>query len=113
MRSAPSPEDVTALLLEWSAGDGTARDRLMPLVYDELRRLARAQLRRERSSHTLSSGALIHEAYLRMVDQRRVALAGRVQFFAMAANVMRRVLVDHARSRGARKRGGPQLRCVS
>ena len=81
----------------------------MPLVYDELRRIASAYLRHERSDHTLQTTALVHEAYLRLVDQRAVSLRGRGQFFSLAAQMMRRILVDHARGRHAEKRGGTKL----
>ncbi len=101
-----SPHDVTALLLSWSAGDRDAPARLMPLVYDELRRLARGYLRRERAEHTLQPTALVNEAYLRVVDQTRVSWENRAQFFGLAARLMRNVLVDHARERAAQKRGG-------
>ena len=102
----PSPPDVTRLLLDWSRGDRTALDRLMPLVYDELRALAARSLRSERSAHTLQGTALVHEAYLKLVDQRQVRWQDRAHFFAVAAQVMRRILVDHARRHGAAKRGG-------
>ena len=101
-----SPHDVTALLLSWSAGDRDAPARLMPLVYDELRRLARGHLRRERADHTLQPTALVNEAYLRVIDQTRVTWENRAQFFGLAARVMRNILVDHARERAAQKRGG-------
>jgi RNA polymerase sigma factor (TIGR02999 family) len=104
------PKDVTALLLSWSAGDEGASAELMPLVYNELRRLARDYLRRERSDHTLQPTALVNEAYLRIVDQRLVSLQNRAQFFGLAAQLMRHILVDHARARGAEKRGGLQPR---
>ncbi len=101
-----SPEEVTALLQAWSAGDVAAGDRLVPLVYDELRRQAARQLRRERGDHTLRPTALVHEAYLRLAGQERAHWQSRAQFFAVAAQVMRRVLVDHARRQKARKRPG-------
>src|SRR6185295_9072800 len=104
--SATSPNDVTRLLIEWSNGDHTALDQLIPLVYDELRRLARGYMRREKQGHTLQTSALIHEAYLRLVDQENVRLQNRAQFFGFAAQLMRRILVDHARSRSRIKRGG-------
>ena len=104
--SATSPNDVTRLLIEWSNGDHTALDQLIPLVYDELRRLARRYMRREKQGHTLQTSALIHEAYLRLVDQENVRLQNRAQFFGFAATVMRRVLVDYAREHRALKRGG-------
>jgi len=105
-----SKKDVTELLIEWSAGDKDALERLIPLVYDELRRLARAHLRRERGSHTLQPTALVNEAYLRIVDQQRVRWQNRVQFFAICSQIMRRILVDHARKRLADKRGGARTR---
>ena len=102
----PSGHEVTELLQAWSEGNVAARDLLMPLVYDELRRRASAYLRRERPGHTLQPTALVHEAYLRLVDQRRVAWRNRAQFFGVAAEMMRRVLVDHARANKAAKRSG-------
>lgn len=104
--SNSSPHDVTGLLLSWSDGDRDAPARLMPLVYNELRRLARDHLRRERPDHTLQPTALVNEVYLRLVDQRRVSWQTRAQFFGLAAQLMRHVLVDHARTRAAAKRGG-------
>jgi RNA polymerase sigma factor (TIGR02999 family) len=101
----PSPQDVTALLLDWSRGDRGALDQLLPLVYAELRRIAARQLRAERVGHTLQPTALVHEVYLRIVDQRRVDWQNRAHFFGVAAQVMRRILVDHARRRKAGKRG--------
>ena len=101
---------VTALLQAWSAGDSTALDRLIPLVHSELRRLARRYMRRERSRHTLQTTALINEAYLRLVDAQTVDWRNRAHFFAIAARVMRRVLVDFARERGYQKRGGGSCR---
>ena len=105
-------EGVTELLLAWSEGDRQALDRLMPMVYAELRRQARAQLARERGSHTLQPTALVHEAFLRLVDQRRVHWQNRAQFFGVSAQLMRRILVDYARARGAAKRGGDSV-CVT
>jgi RNA polymerase sigma factor (TIGR02999 family) len=99
------PDDVTQLLENWSNGDRGALERLMPLVYDELHRLARSYLRRERSDHTLQSTALVHEAYLRMVDQKNVRWQNRAHFFGVAAQYIRHILVDHARSHLAAKRG--------
>ena len=95
---------ATALLVRWKNGDSNALDQLLPLVYDELRRLARYYLQRERSEHTLQSTALVHEAYLRLVDQN-VDWQSRAHFFGIAAQMMRRILVDHARARNAAKRG--------
>jgi RNA polymerase sigma factor (TIGR02999 family) len=100
--------DVTELLLRWSQGDRQALDRLMPLVSAELRRLARGHLRREAPGHTLQPTALVNELYLRMVDRARVSWQCRAQFFAFAAQSMRRILVDHARARRRAKRGGGQ-----
>ena len=99
------PTGVTRLLLEWRDGDAQALDELAPIVYDELRRLARRYMRRERAGHTLQTTALVHEAYLRLVGED-VAWEGRDHFFAIAATVMRRILVEFARRRQAEKRGG-------
>jgi RNA polymerase sigma-70 factor (ECF subfamily) len=104
----PESERVTQLLLAWSSGDREALDELTPLVYDELRRLAGAYLRRERRGHTLQTSALVHEAFLRMIDQR-VAWQNRAHFFGIAAKLMRRILVDYARSKDASKRGGGEI----
>ena len=101
---------VTELLLQWRAGDEQAREQVMVLVYGELRKRAAAYLRRERGGHTLQPTALVHEAYLRLVDQDRVAWQGRVHFLAIAASMMRRVLMDHGRRQKAKKRGGPRSR---
>jgi RNA polymerase sigma factor (TIGR02999 family) len=98
--------NITHLLKEWSDGDPLALDRLTPLVYEELRHQAARYLRRERRGHTLQTTALIHEAYLRLIDAKDVHWQSRTHFFAVAANLMRRVLVDHARRRDAEKRGG-------
>jgi RNA polymerase sigma factor (TIGR02999 family) len=100
----PAGHDVTRLLGDWSRGDRRALDRLLPLVYAELRRIAARQLRQERDGHTLQPTALVHEAYLRLVEQRSVDWESRAHFFGVAAQVMRRVLVDHARRQAARKR---------
>ncbi|MGH2406027.1 MAG: sigma-70 family RNA polymerase sigma factor [bacterium] len=102
--------DITGLLLAWRAGDRTAVDRLFPLVYDELRRIAHRQLGRERADHTLGTTALVHEAYLKLVDQTRAKWADRAHFFAVAARAMRRILVDYARRHRALKRGGERAR---
>jgi RNA polymerase sigma factor (TIGR02999 family) len=107
-----SPPDITALLDDWSRGNHHALDQLLPLVYAELRRIARRQLRRERVGHTLQPTALVHEAYLRLVDQRQVDWRNRVHFFGVAAQVMRRILVDNARRHNANKRGDG-VQCVS
>jgi RNA polymerase sigma factor (TIGR02999 family) len=101
-----SPSRVTRLLLDWSDGDERARDEVLPLVYDELRRLAALYLLRERHDHTLQPTALVHEAYLRLVDQRQVNWRNRAQFVGLAAVMMRRILVNYARDRAAGKRGG-------
>ncbi|HKW46326.1 MAG TPA: sigma-70 family RNA polymerase sigma factor [Gemmatimonadaceae bacterium] len=101
--------EITGLLLQWSEGDPEALGRLMPLVYRELRRLAEAQLHRENRDHTLDPTALVHELYLRLVDQRRAKWENRNQFFGIAARLMRRILVDYARARRATKRGGSAL----
>ena len=103
---APTPSDVTGLLLSWSNGDGAAGERLLPAIYAELHRQAERAMRRERGEHTLQATALVNEAYLRLVDQRRVEWHNRAHFFGIAAQMMRRVLVDHARGRLAAKRGG-------
>jgi len=100
--------DLTDLLVAWSAGDETARSRLIDAVYNELRGLAQGYLRRERADHSLAPTALVHEAYLKLIDQRQVRWQNRAHFFAMAAHLMRRILVDHARTRGAAKRDGGQ-----
>jgi len=102
----PIPENVTQLLVDWSRGDRTALDKLMPLVHSELRRLAANYLRRERQNHTLQPTALVNEAYLKLVDQRSAKWQNRAQFFGVAAQLMRRILVDHAREHQAAKRGG-------
>jgi len=101
-----SPNAVTQLLLDWSKGDKAAVDKLMPLVYDELRKLARHYMGRERPGHTLQTTALVNEAYLRLIDQRSVQWQNRAHFFGIASQLMRRILVDHARSRRYAKRGG-------
>jgi RNA polymerase sigma factor (TIGR02999 family) len=104
--SEAEPGDVTRLLQSWSYGDKKALNELVPLVYRELRRLAAAYLRRERRDHTLAPTALVHEAYLRLVDQTRVDCRTRTQFFGIAANLMRQILVNHAKRHGAVKRVG-------
>ena len=101
-----SPQDVTRLLIQLTDGNRTVLDELLPLVYSELRSLAANYLRRERSSHTLQPTALVHEAYLRLVDQNQVRWQNRAHFFGVAAQMMRRILVDHARGHNAEKRGG-------
>lgn len=102
----PADTDVTRILVNASQGNRSAVDRLMPLVYEELRRLAASRLQEERSDHTLSATALAHEAYLRLIDQNRVNWQSRAHFFAIAAKSIRRILVDHARARGRARRGG-------
>lgn len=109
MHSEPSPPgagEVTALLEAWSAGDRSALERLLPIVYGELRRIAARARRREPPGQTLQTTALVHEAYLRLVDQSRARFQNRAQFFGVAAQAMRRILVDQARRRSADKRGG-------
>lgn len=106
MDQPPVPHGVTALLIGWSRGDRDALDQLLPLVYDELHRMAVARLRRERPDHTLQPTALVHEAYLRLIDQRKTDWRNRAQFFGIAAAMMRRILVNYARDRAALKRGG-------
>lgn len=106
---APRAE-VTRLLRAWSRGDQAAAERLIPIVYGELRRQAAYYLRRERREHTLQPTGLVHEAYLRLVEQRRPDWQNRAQFFGVAAQMMRRILVDHARRHGAGKRGGSSCR---
>lgn len=104
---APSepPTAITGLLAGWSQGDAQALDRLVPLVYDDLRRIARGHLRRERDDHTLQSTALVHEAFVRLAQQRGVLCRSRGEFFGWMSMLMRRILVDHARGRNAAKRG--------
>ena len=99
------PSEVTGLLAEWSAGNQAALDRLLPLVYDELRRVASGYMRHERPDHMLQTTALVHEAYLRLVDSNDINYETRTHFFAVAAQVMRHILVDYARGRGRAKRG--------
>ena len=105
----PLPGNITQLLKQWSDGDERALDRLTPLVYEELRQQAARYLRRERPGHTMQTTALINEAYLRLIDAKEVRWQGRAHFFAIAANLMRRILVDHARQRNAAKRGGSPI----
>jgi RNA polymerase sigma factor (TIGR02999 family) len=102
----PLNQEVTHLLIQWSKGDSAALDALVPLVYGELRRLAQHYLSREKPGHTLSSTALVHEAYLRLVKQKDVTWQNRAHFFGVAARMMRRILVDHARRGAYAKRGG-------
>jgi len=103
-------EEITKILLALSKGDTEAPDKLMPLVYDELRRLASGYMRRERQGHTLQATALVNEAYLKLVDQTQIDWKGRAHFFSIAARLMREILVDHARTRNAEKRGGGATR---
>jgi RNA polymerase sigma factor (TIGR02999 family) len=104
----PPSHEVTQLLIAWSNGDRDARDELMPLVYEELRRLAHRYMGRERADHTLQTSALVNEAYLRLIDQKDVKWQNRAHFFGIAAQMMRRILVDYARKRSFAKRGGDQ-----
>jgi len=105
LRKKPAQHEITQLLAEWREGNQSALDELYPLVYDELHRLARRYMSRERAGHTLQTTALINEAYVRLVDQKNVQWANRSHFFAISAQVMRHILVDHVRARGAGKRG--------
>ena len=107
MKPAPaSPEHITTRLVAWTRGEESALAELTPLVHGELRRLARAYLRRERDDHTLQTDGLVNEAYVRLVDLKRIAWRDRSHFYALAARLMRRILVDYARSRNYQKRGG-------
>ena len=107
MAESSSPaNEVTRLLVKWGEGDAAALERLMPLVYDELRRLARQCMRRESPGHSIQPTALVHEAYLKLIGQRDVRWQNRAHFFGIAAQAMRRILVDHARTRQRDKRGG-------
>jgi RNA polymerase sigma-70 factor, ECF subfamily len=106
----PDTEGITQLLIRWSHGEAAAREALLPLVYDELRRMARGYLRAERRVHTLQPTAIVHEAYLRLVDQAEVDWRDRAQFFGLAATLMRNILVDYARRQLAQKRGGAPLK---
>jgi RNA polymerase sigma factor (TIGR02999 family) len=102
----PSPAQVTRLLLEWGEGDEAALERLIPVVHQELRRIAQRQMGHERVGHTLQATALVHEAYLKLIDIQDVQWQNRAHFFALSARLMRRILVDFARARGYQKRGG-------
>ncbi len=102
--------EVTEILRGWSAGDGAAEERLFPLVYDELRRQARRFLAKERADNTLQPTALVHEAYLKLIDQTRVSWQNRAHFFGIASQLMRRIVVDHARAHASEKRGGAMIR---
>src|SRR5205809_1759724 len=108
-----SSENVSQLLVKWGEGDQAALDQLMPLVYSELRRLASNYLRRERQNHTLQPTALVNEAYLKLIDQKSARWQNRAHFYGVAAQLMRRILVDHARQHQAAKRGGPSLERLS
>ena len=107
-----APQEVSQLLRAWGDGDRTALDKLMPLVYEELRQMAKRHMGRQNPGHTLQTTALIHEAYLRLVDQKEVQWQNRAHFFGVAAKAMRHILIDYARSRHAAKRGG-EARLVS
>jgi RNA polymerase sigma-70 factor, ECF subfamily len=108
-REGQEPEDVTGLLQAWRSGDAGAGDLLLARIYQELKRIAASQLRRERPDHTLQTTALVHEAFLRLVDQRGVDWRDRTHFFGLAASMMRRVLIDHVRARRAQKRSSPEI----
>jgi len=103
---SPPPQEITQLLVDWSNGNQVALDQLLPLVYTELRQLAHRYMRRERLGHTMQTTALIHEAYLRLVDQTQVRWANQAHFFGIAARLMRQILIEHARSHTRAKRGG-------
>ena len=104
-----SSNEITQLLLKWSSGEPSAVNELLPMVYDELRKMARLYLRKERLNHSLQPTSLVHEAYLRMVNQPQVSWESRAQFFGLASTLMRNILVDHARKRQAEKRGGGEI----
>lgn len=104
--AASGSGDISRLLKAWGTGDQSALERLAPLVYDELRRMARRHMRKERPGNTLQTTALVHEVYLRLIDAKSVNREGRAQFFALSAQIMRRILVDAARARASEKRGG-------
>lgn len=108
-----APEEITELLIDWGKGDQAALEKLMPLVYNELRRLAGNYLRREPAGHTLQPTALVNEAYLKLIGQRNAKWQNRAHFFAISAKLMRRILVDHARQRQAAKRGGSEQERLS
>lgn len=105
-QSTSSPHELTQLLIDWGNGRQDALEQLFPLVYQELRRIARRYMRRERSGHTLQTTAVVHEAYLRLIDQKHVQWQNRAHFFAIAAQMMRRILITHAQSHAYAKRGG-------
>lgn len=106
----PASQDVTRLLVDWSSGDQAALEKLLPLVNAELRQLARRYMRRESPGHTLQTSALVNEAYLRLIDQKKVQWQNRAHFFGIAAQLMRRILIDHARKAHYAKRGGGALK---
>ncbi|MCG3164206.1 MAG: hypothetical protein JMDDDDMK_05692 [Acidobacteria bacterium] len=106
----PASQDVTRLLVDWSSGDQAALEKLLPLVNAELRQLARRYMRRESPGHTLQTSALVNEAYLRLIDQKQVQWQNRAHFFGIAAQLMRRILIDHARKAHYAKRGGGALK---
>jgi RNA polymerase sigma-70 factor, ECF subfamily len=108
--STPSTNEITERLIAWGAGDRAALDQLLPIVYQELRRIAGNYLRRENPGHTLQPTALVHEAWLRLIDQTRVNWRNRAQFFGVAAQLMRRILVDHAKTKHREKRGGDAVK---
>jgi RNA polymerase sigma-70 factor (ECF subfamily) len=108
--TTPSPQEVTRLLLKWGQGDEAALEQLIPLVHEELRRLARLQMGRERPGHTLQASALVNEAYLRLIDVQQIQWQNRTHFLSMSARLMRRILVDFARSKRYQKRGGGVVR---
>jgi RNA polymerase sigma-70 factor (ECF subfamily) len=109
-QSASSPHELTQLLIDWGNGSQDALEQLFPLVYEELRRMAHRYMRRERSGHTLQTTAVVHEAYLRLIDQKHVQWQNRAHFFAIAAQMMRRILITHAQSHAYAKRGGGTLK---
>src|SRR5262244_2410378 len=106
----PPPNEITERLIAWGAGDRSALDQLLPIVYQDLRRMAGNYLRQENPGHTLQPTALVHEAWLRLIDQTRVNWRNRAQFFGVAAQMMRRILVDHAKTKHREKRGGDAVR---
>lgn len=108
--STPSTNEITERLIAWGAGDRASLDQLLPIVYQELRRIAGNYLRRENTGHTLQPTALVHEAWLRLIDQTRVNWRNRAQFFGVAAQLMRRILVDHAKTKHREKRGGDAVK---
>jgi RNA polymerase sigma-70 factor, ECF subfamily len=109
-QSTPSPHELTELLIAWGNGSQDALEQLFPLVYEELRRLAHRYMRRERPGHSLQTTAVVHEAYLRLIDQKHVQWQNRAHFFAIAAQMMRRILITHAQSHAYAKRGGGALK---